>query len=49
MFLTKVQRSPFYQLVYEVDGKRKTISTKTSLLPAAYKFLASFQPPTEEK
>lgn len=49
MFLTKVQRSPFYQLVYEVDGKRKTISTKTSLLPAAYKFLASFQPPTEVK
>ncbi len=49
MFLTKVQRSPFYQLVYEVDGKRKTISTKTSLLPAAYKFLASFQPPTVVK
>jgi len=49
MFLTKVQRSPFYQIVYEVDGKGKSISTKTSLLPAAQKFLATFQPQLKQK
>lgn len=42
MFLTKTKRSKFYKLVYEIDGKRKTISTKTSNLDEAKSFLKSF-------
>lgn len=44
MFLTKIQRSPFYQIVYELNGKRNTISTKTKDLKEANKILASFSP-----
>ena len=49
MFLIKIKRSQFYQLVYEVEGKRNTISTKTANLQEAEKFLSSFTPPTKEK
>jgi len=45
MFLTKSKRTPFYQLVYEVEGKRTTISTKTKDINEAKKFLASFSIP----
>jgi site-specific recombinase XerD len=45
MFLTKCKRSPFYQLVYEVEGKRTTVSTKTKDINEAKKFLASFSIP----
>ena len=45
MFLTKCKRSPFYQLVYEVEGKRTTVSTKTKDITEAKKFLASFSIP----
>ena len=49
MFLTKIKRSQFYQLVYEVNGKRNTISTKTSDLKDAQAFLNTFNPLTKEK
>ena len=45
MFLTKCKRSPFYQIVYEIEGKRTTVSTKTKDLNEAKKFLASFSIP----
>ncbi|MCL4548366.1 MAG: tyrosine-type recombinase/integrase [Bacteroidetes bacterium] len=43
MYVVKIPRSKFYQLVYFVDGKRTTVSTKTSNLTEAYKFLGSFK------
>lgn len=49
MFLTKIKRSQFYQLVYEVDGKRNTISTKTTNLKKAQAFLNTFTPQAKEK
>jgi len=42
MFISKSKKSPFYQLTYEVDGKRTTISTKTKNLQDAYKFMSEF-------
>lgn len=42
MFISKSKKSPFYQLTYEVNGKRTTVSTKTKNLQAAYKFMANF-------
>ena len=47
MFLTKIKRSPFYQIIYEVEGKRTTVSTKTTDLNQAKKFLASFSIPVK--
>ena len=44
MFLTKDSRSPFYQVVYFVDGKRTKKSTKTSIKKEAANFLKTFQP-----
>lgn len=49
MFLTKINRSHFYQLVYFIDGKRKTLSTKTSNVKEAKLFLANFTPPDNKK
>ena len=51
MFLTKDSKSPYYQLVYFVDGKRTKISTKTSDREETEKFKASFNlpPKTEPK
>ena len=43
MYVAKIPRSKFYQLVYFVDGKRTTVSTKTTNLHEAYKFLGSFK------
>jgi hypothetical protein len=42
MFISKSKKSPFYQLTYEVNGKRTTVSTKTKNLQDAYKFMANF-------
>ncbi len=54
MFLTKDSKSPYYQLVYFVDGKRTKISTKTSDGEEAEKFKVTFNPkskaePTQER
>ena len=49
MFLTKIKRSQFYQVVYEVDGKRNTVSTKTADTKEAQAFLSTFAPVTKEK
>ena len=42
MFISTSKKSPFYQLTYEVDGKRTTVSTKTQNLQVARKFMANF-------
>lgn len=42
MFISRSHKSPFYQLTYEVYGKRTTVSTKTNNLQSAYKFMAAF-------
>ncbi len=43
MFISKSKKSPFYQLTYEINGKRTTISTKTKNPKEAYSFLENFQ------
>ena len=43
MFLTKTKKSPYYWLIYEVDGRRTSVSTKTKIKSEALKFLQSFQ------
>ncbi|MBK7377766.1 MAG: tyrosine-type recombinase/integrase [Ignavibacteriales bacterium] len=47
MFLSRSKKSPFYQIIYEVEGKRTTVSTKTTDLNEARKFLASFSIPVK--
>ena len=47
MFISRSKKSPFYQLTYEVDGKRTTVSTKTKNLQDAYKFMGNFQRKSE--
>lgn len=42
MFLSKSNKSPFYQITFEVNGKRTTVSTRTTNKEEAYKFLAKF-------
>ena len=50
MFISKSKKSPFLQLTYEVNGKRTIVSTKTTNLQEAYKFMGSFQVlPYEQK
>lgn len=44
MYLVKNNKSSFYQLVYFADGKRTTISTRTTSESEAKKFLANFSP-----
>ena len=44
MFLTKDSKSPDYQLVYFLEGRRTKISTKTSNRKEAEKFLKFFNP-----
>jgi site-specific recombinase XerD len=48
MFISKSKKSPFYQLTYEVNGKRTTISTKTKNPQEAYSFLENFQKEKEQ-
>ncbi|MCX6169993.1 MAG: tyrosine-type recombinase/integrase [Ignavibacteriales bacterium] len=43
MFISKTKKSPFYQLTYEVDGKKTTISTKAKNRTDAHLFLIYFQ------
>lgn len=43
MFIGKNKKSPFYQITYLVNGKRTTISTKTTIYSEAEKFLRNFQ------
>ncbi|KAF0142157.1 MAG: site-specific recombinase phage integrase family [Ignavibacteria bacterium] len=43
MFISKSKKTPFYQLTYEVNGKRTTISTKTSNEKEAQEFLIKFK------
>ncbi|MCL4551729.1 MAG: tyrosine-type recombinase/integrase [Bacteroidetes bacterium] len=43
MFISKTKKSPFYQLTYEIDGKKTTVSTKTKNLNDAHLFLINFQ------
>ena len=43
MFISKSKKTPFYQLTYEVDGKRTTISTKTTNEKEAQEFLIKFK------
>jgi site-specific recombinase XerD len=49
MFISKTKKSPFYQLTYEVDGKKTTISTKTKNLNDANLFLINFKKKKEEE
>ena len=44
MFLTRDSQSPYFQLIYFVNGKRTKISTKTSNKKEAEKFLKHFVP-----
>ena len=43
MFISKTKKSPFYQLTYEIDGKKTTISTKAKNRTDAHLFLIYFQ------
>lgn len=43
MFISKSKKTPFYQLTYEVNGKRTTISTKTTNEKEAQEFLIKFK------
>lgn len=43
MFLTKISRSKYYQLIYFVNGKRTTVSTKSTTYRDALKFMYNFQ------
>ena len=43
MFITFTKKSPFYQLVYEVNGKRTHISTCTKNKKKAEKFMEDFR------
>ncbi|OGU85869.1 MAG: hypothetical protein A2279_07320 [Stygiobacter sp. RIFOXYA12_FULL_38_9] len=49
MFVSKSNKTPFYQLTYEVDGKKTTISTKAKNLYDANLFLINFQKRREEE
>jgi hypothetical protein len=44
----KTKKSPFYQLTYDLNGKRTTVSTKTANEKQAYKFMANFQRGSDE-
>ncbi len=49
MFLSKSTKSPFYQITFEANGKRTTVSTRTTNKEEAYKFLAKFDPSNYKK
>lgn len=49
MFIFKSKKSPFYQLTYEVNGNRTTISTKTTKEKEAQEFLFKFKHSLIEK
>lgn len=43
MYVAKIKRSKYYQIIYFVDGKRTTLSTKTTEKKEAWKFLEKFK------
>ena len=43
MYVAKIKRSRYYQIIYFIDGKRKTLSTKSSDKKEAQKFLERFK------
>lgn len=43
MYVEKIKRSRFYQIIYFIDEKRKTLSTKTSDRKEAHKILRNFR------
>lgn len=43
MYLVKNKKSPYYQIIYYVNGKRTTVSTKTKCRKEAEKFLDIFK------
>lgn len=43
MYVAKIKRSKFFQIIYFVDGKRKTLSTKTADRKEAQKALENFK------
>ncbi|MBZ0181589.1 MAG: tyrosine-type recombinase/integrase [Melioribacteraceae bacterium] len=49
MFLSKDSKSPYFQVIYFVNGKRTKISTKTKNRKEAEKFLKSFVPKSKEQ
>lgn len=49
MFLSRDTKSPYYQIIYFVNGKRTKVSTKTANKKEAEKFLKSFVPKPKEK
>ncbi|RJQ61042.1 MAG: hypothetical protein C4517_09275 [Stygiobacter sp.] len=49
MYLVKNYKSPFYQIVCFIDGKRTTISTKTGNFREANRFLNNFSIEPREK
>ena len=49
MFLSRDTKSPYYQVIYFVNGKRTKVSTKTANKKEAEKFLKSFVPKPKEK
>ncbi len=49
MFLILTKKSPYYQLVYEIDGLRTTVSTRTKEKVEAEKFMSTFNPPAIEE
>lgn len=49
MFLSRDTKSPYYQVIYFVNGKRTKISTRTDNRKEAEKFLKSFVPQPKEK
>ncbi|MDD3557033.1 MAG: site-specific integrase [Melioribacteraceae bacterium] len=49
MYLTKSKKSPYYQIIFERDGKRTTKSTKTKIKSEALKFLSNFEKKINEK
>ena len=42
MYVVKIPRSKYYQIVYFVNGKRTTLSTKTTNKREAHQFLEEF-------
>ena len=43
MYVAKIKRSKFFQIIYFIDGKRKTLSTKTADRKEAQKVLENFK------
>ena len=49
MFLIKSKNSPYYQIVYIVNGRRTKKSTKKTTIKEAQRFLSQFNPEKEAR